>query len=193
MQIAPNTPTATRKIEGIDVVVPQPYAEGMPLTPALAAILNQTFAENISNNLRARLKVGTVTGEGDNAVTTPHDSASAQRLVDDYITGYEPGVKRGGGEPRVTDPVEKEARTIARQKASELVRSRGLKPGDVDMAEVTGKIFEAHKEQLMAAAKKIVAAREKNSGGELDLGAIEVAAKPPSAPAQTEGEQVAAG
>jgi hypothetical protein len=187
MQISAGTPRVERKIEGIAVQVPAPYTAGQVLTDATAAILNQTLGENISNNLRAKLKVGTTVGEGENAVMTPYTSETAQPLVDAYLESYEPGVKRGGsGEARVSDPVEKEARNIAREKAKELVISKGLKPKDVDMADIAGKIFDAYKDKLMAEGKKIVAARAKAAaaGNEFDLGGLDISAKPaPTEPA----------
>lgn len=171
MQIDPNAPRAERTISDIKVLVPQPYAAGQPLTEATAAILNQTLAENVSNNLRAKLALGHVATEGGEA--QPHTSESAQKVVDTYLEAYEPGVKRGGGggAPRVTDPVEKEARAIAKAKATEIVKARGLKPADVNMGEITDKLFEGNKDQLMKAAKRIVDARTKtqaDSGLSLD-------------------------
>jgi len=182
MKIEANTPRAERTIEGIKVQVPAPYAEGQTLTPALAAILNQTLAENISNNLRAKLKLGHVpAGSPEGTEAQPHNETSAQALVDTYVESYEPGVKRGGGgEARVTDPAEREARKIAKAKATELVKSKGMKPADVDMADITNRIFEANKDRLMAEGKKIVKALEaaKNKSDDLVLGDLFGAAEP---------------
>ena len=172
MQFDANTPRKERTIAGITVQVIQPFAEGQVLTEATAAILNQTIAENFSNNLRATLEKGVLDADGNK--TADHTSETAQPLVDAYMAEYEPGVRRGGsGEPRVTDPVEKEARKIAREKASELIKSRGLKAKDVNMVEIAGKIFDKHRDALMAAAKKIVDARAKaEAANEFDLSDI---------------------
>ena len=51
MQFDKDTPRKERTIAGITVQVIQPFAEGQVLTEATAAILNQTIAENFSNNL----------------------------------------------------------------------------------------------------------------------------------------------
>lgn len=174
MQFTDSTPRNERRIGGkvgdqeisFGVQVPAPYAAGHVVTEGEAAILNQTIAENVSNNLRAKLLAGVKEGEGDSATTRQFTEAEAQALVDEYLASYEPGVRRGGsGEPRVTDPVEKEARAIAREKAKELVVSQGGKPKDFDMPAIAAQIFEANREPLMAAAKKIVDNRNKQSSG----------------------------
>lgn len=177
MLIDTTVPRAERTIGDLKVQVPQPYAAGQPLTEATAAILNQTLAENISNNTRAKLALGHVPeGSPEGTEATPHTIESAQALIDKYVEGYEPGVRRGGGgEPRVTDPVEKEARAIAKAKMTEIVKGRGMKPADVDMGDLTSKLFEANKDALMKAAKKIVADRAKAQAGDgLSLDGIDL-------------------
>lgn len=166
-------------IAEVAVKFPAPYAAGHVLTEGEAAQLNQVLKENISNNLRDKIKTGIVQGEGENATTTPYDSTTAQALIDEYVKGYEPGVRRGGsGEARVTDPVEREARKIARQKAVELVKSRGMKPADVELGPIVDVIFEKNREVLMKEGKKIVAALEaaKNKSGDLLLDGLDFGA-----------------
>lgn len=178
MLITDTMPRVTKTIEGFSVTVPAPFAAGDPLTEATAAMLNQTFSENIGNNTRAKLKLGIVLTEG--AEATPYTDETAQILIDAYVAEYEPGVRRGGGgEARVTDPVEREARKIAKQKATELVKANGGKTTDYDMADLTDKVFEANRDVLMAEGKKIVAALEKAKKGaaELDLGGISLEKK----------------
>lgn len=190
MDIAPNTPTQPRNIGGktedgrelsFELTIPTPYAEGYVCDEAHAKILNQTLAENISNNLRKKLLAGVTEGEGDAATTRDYTPAEAQALVDEYVADYEPGKTRGGGEPRVTDPVEKEARALAREAAKDFVKSQGMKPSDVDMPEITSSIFEANREALMSEAKKIVAARNKVHDNKISLEGINLAPKAPAA------------
>jgi hypothetical protein len=185
MDISTSTPRTTKTIGGIEVQVPAPYAEGQVLTPILAAILNQTFAENISNNLREKLKAGILPeGAAEGTTPTPYDSTTAQPLVDAYVAEYEPGVRRGGsGEPRVTDPVEREARKIARLKATEFVKAAGGKPADYDMGELTDKVFQANKDVLMAEGKKIVKANEAAAAKAKDGMSFEGIDLTPKAPA----------
>ncbi len=176
-------PRVERTINGFTLSVPQPYAAGQVLTDATASMLNQTFAENISNNTRAALKAGVVLTEG--AEATPHTVETAQSLIDSYVTEYEPGVRRGGGgEARVVDPVEREARKIAKAKAIDLVKQAGHKVGDMDMGPIVDRIFEKNRDVLMAEGKKIVRANElaREKSGSLDLGDLDLTAKPAAEP-----------
>lgn len=176
MNITEQTPLNDRTIAGFSVKVPAPYAAGShTLTDGEASALNQTIAENISNNLRKKLEEGHTEGEGENATTRPFTEAEAQDLVNSYVADYEVGVRRAGsGEARVTDPVEREARKIARQKANELVKSNGGKPSDYDMGPIVEAIFAANRDLLMAEGKKIVKALEKarESSAGVDVSSI---------------------
>lgn len=177
MQFDSNTPRSERSIGQKDgpiftVQVPQPYVAGAhTLTEGEASALNQIIAENLSNNLRAKLIAGQTDADGN--VTGPHTAESAQALVDQYLASYEMGVRRTGtGEPRVTDPVEREARKMARTAANTWVKSQGLKTSQVGtegMAKIVEQIFTKNRDKLMADAKKVVAAASKGADG-LDLG-----------------------
>lgn len=163
MQFDSNTPRTERSIGKTDgpsftVLVPQPYSAGPhELTAGEASALNQTIAENLSNNLRTKLVDGNP-DEGDRQ-WTPEE---AQALVDKYLEDYEIGVRRaGGGTARVTDPVEREARKIARAKAVALVKENGGKPSDYDLDPIIDQIFDANRDLLMAEGAKIVKANEK--------------------------------
>ncbi len=197
MNITPETPRTTRSIGGksdtgqvvsVDVQVPQPYAAGaITLSEGEANALNQIVAENLSNNLRKQIVDGQLGADG-NPNGQPHDSASAQALVDKYLETYELGVRRAGtGERQVTDPVEREARKIAREKARDFIKEQGGKPTDYDLGPIVDAIFEANREVLMKEGKKIVEAASKVSGG-LDLGGIQLT---PKAPATTDGQPAA--
>lgn len=179
MQVAENVTRVERTIGATEgptftVLVPQPYSAGShELTAGEASALNQTIAENLSNNLRKKLVEGNP-DENDRAWT----AEEAQAIVDKYLEEYEIGVRRAGsGAPRVTDPVEREARKIARQKAVAYIKENGGKPSDFDLDPIIEQIFEANRELLMAEGKKIVkaaeAAREKTSS--LDLSGVSLA------------------
>lgn len=185
MEISNDTPRTTRQIGGkteagdelrFDVSVPQPYAAGpRELTEGEANALNQIVAENLSNNLRAKLLGGQVDAEGN--VTGPHTADSAQALVDAYLAEYQLGVRRAGsGERTVSDPVEREARKIARAKAVQMIKDNGGKAADYDLGPIVDKIFEGNREVLMKEGKRIVDAARKASDG-LELGGIELTAK----------------
>jgi hypothetical protein len=200
-----DTPRTKRSIGGknevgtevrVEVDVPQPYAAGAhTLTEGEANALNQIVAENLSNNLRARIVEGEVSGEGEAKTVTPYTNETAQVLVDAYLTDYELGVRRAAsGERQVTDPVEREARKIAREKARALIKEQGGKAADYDLGPIVDAIFEANRETLMKEGKKIVDAANKVAGG-LDLGGISLTPKAPQtaeSPTQTEQEAVPA-
>jgi hypothetical protein len=187
MNINPDTKRVARSIGGagkdgndvrVTVQVPQPFAAGPhELTEGEANALNQIVAENLSNNLRAKIVEGQISGEGDSATVAAYTDETAQALVDEYLAEYELGVRRAGsGERQVTDPVEREARKIARAKAVEYIKSQGGKPSDFDMPPIVDAIFEANRDTLMKEGRKIVDAANKAAGG-LDLGGIQLTPK----------------
>jgi len=189
LNITPETSRITRTIAEISVSVPAPYAEGHPLTDGEAKQMNQVLAENISNNLRKKLADGKVVGDGEDAHSEPYSPDEAQKLVDEYMLTYEPGVRgSGSGEARVTDPTEREARKIAKMKAIELVKEHGMKAKDVDLSAITDQIFEANKEFLMKEGAKIVKAQDlaKKASDGLNLQVNLV----PAAPAANGGTEV---
>lgn len=201
MNITSDTPRVARSIGGktdtgderrVTVQVPQPYSPGTrELTEGEASALNQIVAENLSNNLRARIVEGRQVGEGDNATFEPFTDEEAQVVVDEYLAEYELGVRRtGSGEPRVTDPVEREARKIAREKAKALIKEQGGKPADYDLAPITEAIFEANRDVLMKEGKKIVDAANKVSGG-LNLAGINLTPKAANNGDEGEDEEAA--
>jgi hypothetical protein len=94
--------------------VPLRYEEGHELTAGEASALNQTFHENIRNNLAKQQKDGTLT----------------QEVVDKYAAEYNFGVRSGGGVSR--DPVMSEAMKIAKLKIGEGLKAAGRKVSDVE-------------------------------------------------------------
>jgi len=178
LNITDETPKVGRTIAGFNLTVPSPYLPGHPLTEGEAKQLNQVLAENVSNNLRKKLDDGKIVGEGDAEENVAYTLEEAQALVDQYMQTYEPGVRTASGEPRVTDPVEREARKIARAKAVELVKQHGMKAKDVDLTPIVDQIFDLNKDVLMKEAKKIVAAQEaaKKQSDAISLDGINLAA-----------------
>lgn len=171
MQFDSNTPRTDRTIAGRKVQVIQPFAEGQPLTEATAAMLNQTLAENFSNNLRKKVEAA-----GDAA-----DDAAIQAIVDEYMGEYQPGVRASsGGSARVVDPVEREARKLAKEKVRQLLKDRGLKAADVDFEDLVNKLYAKHEEAFITQGKAIVKALEKARSGNdeftLDIDVPEAAA-----------------
>lgn len=107
--------------------VPQPYTEGHVISAAEAAALNQTYAENLRNNLAPRLKAHLESGT--------YDFATFQGHVDAYASEYTFGFRP----TRVGDPVLKEALSIAKEKVKEAIRRAGYKLSDVPAEQITEK------------------------------------------------------
>ena len=161
-EITEQTARVEITIAGETFSVPQPYSAGDVLNANEASALNQTYAENIRNNLASKVK------EQKEAGSFEHDVFQGQ--VDDYVSGYEFGVRTGGG--RTGDPVQQEAMAIAR----DAVRRSLAKRPDVKLSDVpASKITELAKGVLArgdATSEKIMAtarARVEASAGITDV------------------------
>jgi hypothetical protein len=172
MERREGTETRVRKIGGIDVQVPVHYREGDQITAGEAAMLNQTLAENISNNLRAKIEGYIPEGSPEGTTARVATAEEAQALVDSYFDSYTPGVRSGGGGgsgARALTPVEVEVRNLATSKLKEVLKSKGLKQKDVDFTGLRDKIIENNKDALTAQAEKVVRAREKAASNDEDI------------------------
>lgn len=126
-EIHEHTPRETYTIAGESFAVPMPYKAGHHLTEGEANALNQTFAENIRNNLASKLKEEKEAGSFDLSVF--------QAKLDDYCDTYEFGVRTGGG--RSTDPVMTEALAIARDLVRKAIVAKGIKLSEVKASNIT--------------------------------------------------------
>jgi hypothetical protein len=171
LNITADTPRNARTIAGVLVQVPAPYAEGHVVSAGEAAMLNQTLAENFSNNLRKR-----VAEYQDGDTTREATPEEAQTIVDEYAGVYEPGVRRagGGGGRRTLDPVEKEMRVMARAALDDLLKKQGIKRKDVEYDDLLEQVLADHEATLRPKAEKIVKQR---GSSDLELGADLVAAQ----------------
>ena len=88
---------ATITIAGQEFEVHSPYAEGHTLTAGEASALNQTFHENIRNNMAKKVKEG----------------ATAEDVLA-YANSYEFGVRTPGAGRQAADPVMREAISLAK-------------------------------------------------------------------------------
>lgn len=131
-------------IAGATYNVPVRYEEGHELTAGEASALNQTFHENIRNNLAKQQKEGTLT----------------QEAVDKYAAEYQFGVRSGGGGVS-RDPVMSEAMRLAKGRITAGLKAKGKKVSDVDPSALTaaakalierdGTILELAKERVAQA------------------------------------------
>ena len=140
-------------IAGQSFVVNLRYIAGHILTEGEAAALNQTFCENVRNNMAKKVKDG-----------------AGQDEVTGYANEYEFTVAGVASERKVVDPIEREARKIARvlvadkvREAFDLTLAKYYKTDtDEGKAALEAKIDEvAALEAVLAQAKKNVAAQRK--------------------------------
>ena len=174
MQYDSNTHRAELTIEGVKLSAIAPYNAGHVLTEAEASVLNQTFRENLRNNLAT--KISTMVTEAEKAGSAVNVDA-AQAALDEYTASYEFGVRKpGAGGARVMDPVEREARAIARSKITEKVKAKGHKVKDIPAEQFNGWIDALLKkdkegdQSIYNAAKTIVETSKEVGAADLDLG-----------------------
>lgn len=158
--------TATKlvTIAGREFTIPQPYVAGHALTEGEAKALNQVLAENIRNNMASKVKAAVegVAKEGEPTI----DSIDA--FVANYAAAYEFNAVTAG-ERRVTDPLEVEAISIAREILKGALREKGISylkvPEEKRNAMVLGI---AQKESVVKEAKKRLDAKRKAAEAALD-------------------------
>lgn len=149
-------PRQTITIKGFQFSVPQPFVEGHVLRPIEAAVLNQTYCENIRNNFASA--VTEALGESEKS-QVPVDQTKLQADLDTYVLSYDFGIRRGPREP--VDPIEKEAIVLVTPKIKAALKDKGIAWSDLSddqrSAYITSALdkFPAFRQK----AKKIVALR----------------------------------
>lgn len=140
-------------IAGSAFNVPVRYEEGHELTAGEASALNQTYHENIRNNLAKKAKEGTLT----------------QADVDSYADSYQFGI-RAAGTGITRDPIMAEAMRIAKKQIAELLKKNGKKVGDYEVEAINkaAKALLDKSPEIMDLAKQRVA--EQQSLASADLG-----------------------
>lgn len=123
MQFDKNTPREDAQIQGETFSIPAPYDEGHTLNANEAMALNQLLKENVRNNFATRVKKAKEEGA--------FDPKQMQQDLEQYVSEYEFGVRRGGGGAQPVDPIEKEALNIAKDKVKQSLKSQGYKITDV--------------------------------------------------------------
>lgn len=140
-----------------------PYAEGHILTAAEAKVLNQTRCENVSNNTRKKVK----------ELLDAGDKAGAAAAVAAYDAEYEFTLQNAGGATKL-DPIDREARKVAREALKAKIAQAGGKWADYDKEMLEDKIIEISEtnEAVRKEAEKRVKAQSKFTdaiAGELSL------------------------
>jgi len=164
----------TITIQGLEFTVSQPYAEGHTITLAEARALNQVRAENIRNNQASVVRAAQTEGEPDeNGKKTFSISDEAyvevSHAVAEYDREYVFSLASVGGGRKSSDPVEVEAKRIAKAAITAKLKADGRLVKDVDkdaLAAAVAKLADSPK--VIAAATKAV--KERNAAAQADLG-----------------------
>lgn len=164
------TDKKTITISGKPFDVRQPFATGHVLTEGEANQLNQTWAENVRNNLAAKVKLAY-----SDAPTDEVNPSTIGAIVTAYDDAYEMTLATVGAK-RVTDPIEVEARKIATEMLSDFLKKKGLSIRKLSEEVRVAKIAEvAAKDSVVAMAKKRVAERTKRAEealGDVDMSGL---------------------
>lgn len=149
----------TKVIAGVSFEISEPHNAGDVLTEAQAKALNQLRSENIGNNLREKIKELTEAGQVD----------EAKALVAKKDAEYEFTLASVAASAKL-DPVEREARNLAKEIVKNLLAAKGLKisvtPAGYTDEDWKAKIESnidtiASKEEILKEAKKTVDAKKK--------------------------------
>lgn len=139
-------------IEGESFTISQPYEEGHVLTVAEARALNQLRSENIGNNLRKLVKEAKEKG----------DTADLAARVADYDSKYTFAMP-GAASVRIIDPVEREARALAKEHIKVQLAKANRKLSDIP-ADITAQFPEDGPAAKAAWEEKLEAAIVKAAG-----------------------------
>jgi hypothetical protein len=152
--------------------VPNKFAEGHPLSANEAIALNGLMAEMISHRVRSGPLDACAKGD----TPTPEQVAEAEKLIIETAAVFEFGAGRGPGAVQL-NPIDREAKAIARSEVKSLIARKGLKLAKKGEAAGEGEYsFDAYESkvlevmampQVQKVAKATVAARNKSSD---DLG-----------------------
>jgi hypothetical protein len=147
--------------------VSAPYEPGHQVNEAEARTLNQTRLENLSNNLRAKLKAVRDEGaaEGTEGEWSPEKIAKAAEMVKELDGSYAFGMGRTGGGAAVSrDPLTSECRRIATDYLAAKLKEKGTtlaaqRKADKDGIEAKIAEFSQHP-KVRAQAEKVLKARK---------------------------------
>ena len=154
-------------IQGMSFDSPVVYSAGHALTESEARALNQVRHENLRNNFAAKVKAHLDGGEGAPTAT------ELPALFAEYAAAYDFAMPGVGGTTRTLDPIEKEAMSLAKDLLRNALEAQGKKltaPKTATdeqkaayKAAIDAKLEEiAGRDQILAIAKKNIAAKKKN-------------------------------
>ncbi|MDE2107209.1 MAG: hypothetical protein KGL39_58975 [Patescibacteria group bacterium] len=137
MQISADTPREDFTIAKQTFSGAHPFTPGHTLTEGEARALNQTFIENVRNNLAKLVKSHIEAGT--------FDQAAMQGKVDEYMNEYEFGIRATAGPRPVRTPrdvVGTRAMELARAQIRKAILKQGGSLKDVSAKDITEKAKE---------------------------------------------------
>lgn len=146
-------------IAGGEFTIVQPFETGHVCTEGEARALNQLLAENVRNNMAAKVKAGTATA----------DDVLAYAKAYEFSVASVPQAK--------LDPVENECRKLARAAIKAELGKQGVKLEQVDEGALAEEILRvAAMPEIRKVAEGIVNARKKSAN--IQLGSLGIGGAP---------------
>jgi hypothetical protein len=154
-----NAPRQMVTIAGERYSIPAPYAAGHVLTAAEAAVLNQTFAENVRNNVAAKMK----------KLAEDNLPGLSAQDVEDYALCYTFEQRNTRGPRETIDPIDREVTRLATLAVMKSLKNKGRKLKDVAdtdegrdawLAAAVARVIELKGDELRAQAETILNARK---------------------------------
>lgn len=156
-------------IQGLEFEVPRPFKAGPhELTAGEAHALNQTMAENLRNNFASTIKDAMEAYRKANSLAADAevpvanlDADALQTELDKYASEYKFREGGGGGMRTPTDPVEREANSIALAKVKAKLSEKGIKLNSVSkekMAELVKAVVDKYPDITVEAKRRVEAA-----------------------------------
>lgn len=177
-------------IQGVKFTIASPYAEGYQLKANEASAMNQLLAENIRNNLAATVRNAKLKQKGwseDQIKAAKAEQAIAaaegvqlgeaeitelQSQIDEYVDGYEFGVRSGTRK----DPLEREMEAIAKAILDDALRNAGKQPSKLFKENrskydaLLNRILEENRDEIESRARTIL---QQRAGIAADLGNLD--------------------
>ena len=157
-------PVKTFGVSGQEFEVTCPFLAGHVLTENEAAVMNQTYIENIRNNTREKVKTWVEEGK---------TVAEMQDLIDEIADEYKFGERKGGGK-RVHDPILREMRALADEALKPIVAKQGGAWTNLSPAEkenLRERYLAKFGESLKEIAVTRIEAAKKVTSGDFDINA----------------------
>ena len=156
-------------IQGLTFSVATPYVAGHVVSEAEAKALNQVRLENIRNNMASTVR----DAKGDTEEVAPEIYEALKAAVAEYDSKYEFTMASVGGGKRSSDPVETEARRLAKSAIAAKLSADGRTLKSIDPEKLAAAIAKlADDPNIVKEAKRIVKNRAESAASamaELDL------------------------